>query len=916
MKRLFSLAMLLAIFAMIGTSQADSPRKALFEHFTNASCPPCASSAPTYYPYVKSNLDKIVPISYHVNWPGSDVMNGQNPTVASDMVTKYAVTGVPHLVVNGNAYKGNPIPLSGYEQIVNQIAGTTSPLTITIDKTKNGIQNYADISVNSSAKYLGTNLRVLVVEAFHHYAQAGNNGEKEFYFIARKFLTPSSGQTFNVNANETKNFSFSFDDNANWNPTMLFVVAWVQNASTPEILQAGNSIIPDLTGIENMAEAKFTISSTSQANKIGTEELSRVVTITNPNSFKMKALIGVDVSTLPDDWSAYIDKTEANVPAGGSINVNLTVTAGETSAFGTVNVTAIPMDVPGVLPVSATFPMYYLSEAVKYAFFYTGTGLGTMYSQAALTGTIYYENSAVIPFTAAVATAYTADDFDVAFFSFTSTQNGITYMQPAHINYMKSMLAKGKNVFVSSDVSANLMSLSQTPVELKTAYTDFYNNEAEVSFGGAKTWSTTSGSTITIHPFNVNGIDKDTITGQFVAKFNSSNQLWTPYSDFFTIPGASAAKQIGIYDGNFNETAAIRVEKANGAKLVVLGFPLEVTSDQYMKTTFVKNAMRWFVGEPEVFDAEINVETSTLEFAQVEIGKSKDLTFEVYNTGNADLKISKLEINNDPDGVFEVVKEADAVIAPDGTSTITVRFSPTLEKSYSLSEIIIFNNDPVYKQEKVALKGSGIASVATGPRLKLDVTLINFNDLEENKFADREVKITNTGIAPLVISELSVSNDNPGETFKLISLPPSDIPPAASFNFILRFYPLAVGDFTGKFTFVTNDPDHFSSEVDLTGTATATGILDNQINSSLSVGPNPFISNTNIKCFIPGYTNQDVNISLVDASGKQAALIVNGAVAPGEHTFQFDGSYLPSGSYYVIAKIGSNTTTLPVAIVK
>ena len=71
---------------------AQSQRLVVFEQFTQASCPPCATANPPLNVMLNANSTKVVSIKYQTSWPGVDPMNAQNPTEVADRVTYYGVT--------------------------------------------------------------------------------------------------------------------------------------------------------------------------------------------------------------------------------------------------------------------------------------------------------------------------------------------------------------------------------------------------------------------------------------------------------------------------------------------------------------------------------------------------------------------------------------------------------------------------------------------------------------------------------------------------------------------------------------------------------------------------------------------------------------------------------------------------------
>lgn len=66
--------------------------------------------------------------------------------------------------------------------------------------------------------------------------------------------------------------------------------------------------------------------------------------------------------------------------------------------------------------------------------------------------------------------------------------------------------------------------------------------------------------------------------------------------------------------------------------------------------------------------------------------------------------------------------------------------------------------------------------------------------------------------------------------------------------------------------------------------------------------PNPYDSKTHIRFILP--QQEQVKLTVFDQFGKEVQVLINGELTPGEHTFVFDGSKLPSGIYYYSLKAG------------
>ncbi len=220
---------------------AQAPRVSLIEEFTNASCGPCASQNPTFEHFLAQPVhnSELIPIVWHVNWPGGDVMNAANPDVYQNRVSLYGIQGVPSAVVNG-LVEVPPADTAQLMEKVLEVAGV-SPISINIAMTENGSQVSGEVVVHTTDALSNAVLQIVVTEGYHYYASAGSNGEKEFFYIARDMLPNVDGTELSMAADETKNIPFSFEKDAEWNPSEIYIVAYVQSTSNKEVLQANSN---------------------------------------------------------------------------------------------------------------------------------------------------------------------------------------------------------------------------------------------------------------------------------------------------------------------------------------------------------------------------------------------------------------------------------------------------------------------------------------------------------------------------------------------------------------------------------------------------------------------------------------------------------------------------------------------------
>jgi len=244
MKPILTICLLLiSIFGI-----AQSPRKVLYEHFTQASCGPCASVNPNLHPILERNSDKLVRVTHQVSWPGYDPMNKDNPGEIQARVNYYGINAVPGSRMNGVLAKVTP-SIEVNDDNIAAAAALGSPYELKVETQLN--PNITELDVKVDVKLTGNLvgrpvLRVVILEKIIRFTTApGNNGEKEFHHVAKKFL-PGTGGTPISNLSTTGE-SLSFDFNYKFDKLYDFrnleVAAYIQNETSKEVLQAETGIV-------------------------------------------------------------------------------------------------------------------------------------------------------------------------------------------------------------------------------------------------------------------------------------------------------------------------------------------------------------------------------------------------------------------------------------------------------------------------------------------------------------------------------------------------------------------------------------------------------------------------------------------------------------------------------------------------
>ncbi len=229
---------MLPIVALFGQSE----KVVLVEHFTQASCPPCATTNPVIFPILEANHDKVAVISYQVSWPGYDPMNEHNSGEVATRVSYYGVRGVPNSCMDGTGPAGSIGLLT--QSNIDIAAAQPAPfdLDLQVEPTIdfNGLTIDLGITANTNTSGAYAAHVVVVEERVNFTTPPGSNGEREFHYVMKKMLPTSRGTVLDADWTAGKstslNFDYEFENFYNWREAG--VVVFIQNNNNKQIVQA------------------------------------------------------------------------------------------------------------------------------------------------------------------------------------------------------------------------------------------------------------------------------------------------------------------------------------------------------------------------------------------------------------------------------------------------------------------------------------------------------------------------------------------------------------------------------------------------------------------------------------------------------------------------------------------------------
>lgn len=355
MNKFYKVVLAIFLTSVTYLSFGQAKKLIMFEHFTQASCAPCAAQNPAFQAVYDVNKQNVNHVAYHTSWPGVDEMNAANATEVQSMVTLYNITGVPNMISNGTNI-GSPTTVT--QALIDQ-AGS-SPVRIIVEDTNNGAGNHdVKVTVESltdvpAETYI---IRTMIAEELVTYANPpGTNGEKDFPNVFRKFISDNGalGDSYvPAAAGSSVVYNYKYSVDPKWVEDQIYPIAYIQNTLTKEIIQSGTSKDEKVEAI-NTETAVFQKGDQSNGNHFA-------FSLNNLSKDPVILQVSLD-GTWPADWSASVEINGVQYGNGDEITVD---------AFAQVQgkLNAIVGATPGIGEFNAG--VYNASNDTKQTFSYT-----------------------------------------------------------------------------------------------------------------------------------------------------------------------------------------------------------------------------------------------------------------------------------------------------------------------------------------------------------------------------------------------------------------------------------------------------------------------------------------------------------------------------------------------------------------
>jgi len=294
----------------------------------------------------------------------------------------------------------------------------------------------------------------------------------------------------------------------------------------------------------------------------------------------------------------------------------------------------------------------------------------------------------------------------------------------------------------------------------------------------------------------------------------------------------------------------------------------------------------------------------SFNFNNVLVNGSSHQTFTLTNSGNTTITIN--QVSTSGVGFSSSGLAVGQQIAAGATATFTSTFAPTT--AGAASGTVTITSTATNPTLSIPLSGTG-----TQGGLSANPASINFQGVLEHSSASVPVTLTNTGTAPVSITNHTIA----GTGFTLTGWSaPASLTPGQTTSFTVTFAPTTLGSASGSVSITSNAPGS-PLAINLSGSGTAT-------QATLTIGPSPVAfnnvnvgSNSTQTVTLTNTGNAALNITAATISGAgytmslTAPKTINaGGNTPFTVTFRPTGSGSAAGSIQITSNAAGSPTTI------
>lgn len=720
---------LTAAVLLIGIAVAQQmPKKyVLIEEFTSATCPPCVQASEKLNALVRPD-NGLISVRYHMNWPApGDPFNVANPTDNQTRRQYYGVSGIPFAAVMGT-WTGHPLD-NNFDAAIQQQRTQPVRLQITVSENR---QNAPRIGVtirirNITAQPITLDGHVLHVAVVNRRVDLpdlpqrlqNSNGETVFYDPMMKMLPSASGTPLSgsIGAGQEQTFGpfeYTLGTGELWPPGQDYVIAFVQHTSTRAVIDAGTNLEEKMLRVTVQLTAP-----TPQFVSIARGgSVTQTVTLRNTSSqpFAFRLTLAPRGSVLMRDWGwdATISPDSVSLAPGATQQFTVRVSAPTDAGYArlVLKPELLTRASNTILELSDTsIVLGFLSENTKYVLYYgIMPWFTTAYLNIARQLPALQSDVAFLPLLPEDMAAYPIQNFQLAVFPLLDYPLKTPGGELDHIfNAIQQALQAGTRLWITANAALYWAFDPNSQYQTRQAQ-QFFNTTVGVQY--TRLQQRYSGNTLT--PFSITGVANDPIGGGFTATANTSvNAGYNLYTDIFSRWPNSPSEACFYYDNTPASLGGVRRQLDNGNRLVYTSFGPEALASAALRQDLWDRVIRWLLGGGQQAQPRIALNTYSLRFDSVEINTTKSLTLEVGNVGNAELRITQIELSGTDSSTFNVPDRdvVPIVLQPGEQTSLEVQFRPTRQGDHT-ALLTLSSNDPLEPSSVVILSGVGRSTTA------------------------------------------------------------------------------------------------------------------------------------------------------------------------------------------------------------
>jgi len=230
----------------MGETIGQTATKYVFlEHFTNTRCGNCASRNPAMFNTIANYEGKVHHLAVHPSVPYSSCALYQANTEDNNARKDYlAVFATPRVFMNGVRTSGSQlITAAALDAAIDQ--KTSLGVQVTANSTAASLSGTVEVFTTGDAP--SGNFRLMIVATEKLLAYNAPNGESEHHDVLRDSWE-ANGTAFTPAAKDgSVSIDFNIPMNADWKADEMYILAWVEDIDTKEVLNSGSQFDPPVT---------------------------------------------------------------------------------------------------------------------------------------------------------------------------------------------------------------------------------------------------------------------------------------------------------------------------------------------------------------------------------------------------------------------------------------------------------------------------------------------------------------------------------------------------------------------------------------------------------------------------------------------------------------------------------------------